>query len=202
MKNKTNFLILFFISSLILAGCASYPACPTDTTCITISSEKPITIPFILPLTSQNSLLIEEQKDAIQLAFIKSQMAQDSYALDFYDNYDLTINNQNQILTILENPNNPAIFSSLSSYPKNEQAIDIAGYYNIEIGKPQNSLITIPGISFYINQAVFTLSGFLSDDQTIIFTSYQQFEQIKSSSICIETFVDCYPFDLILILTN
>ncbi len=72
-----------------MVSCTSYPACPTDTTCTTVSAEKPITIPFILPLTSQNSALIEEQKDAIQLAFINSQLPQEVYTLEFFDNYDL-----------------------------------------------------------------------------------------------------------------
>jgi hypothetical protein len=197
MRNKTKFIILFFISSLVLVHCLPYPTCPKDITCTTVSAEKPITIPFILPLTSQNTALIEEQKSAIQLAFHQSKLQPDIYQLEFLDNYDLQINNQKQINSLLENPTSPLIVSSISSISEINTIPNGAGFSEEQIGKTKNSLFTLPGINDYILQAINAITNFLdlSHGQTILLTSYFHQEKLKSSLFCSQPLIDCYPFD-------
>ena len=197
MRNKSNLIILFFISSFVLVQCSPYPTCPKDIICTTVSAEKPITIPFILPLTSQNTALIEEQKAAIQLAFQHSKLQPELFQLEFLDNYDLQINNQKQIDSLLENPTSPLIVSSFSSNSEINLNTDGKVFSENEIGKTPNSLFAIPGINNYFLKAINAIPNNidLSNEQTILLTSYNHQEKLKSSSFCSQELIDCYPFD-------
>lgn len=197
MKNKTKMTILFFVTILLLAGCSSFPKCPLDMTCTILSAEESITIPLILPLTSPNPALIEEQKQAIQFSFLNT-LRPSTYKLEIYDNYDLNLINDNQILSLLENPNMPLILSSLSHNSKNKSSAANSEQIKNDFGNPMNVYADIPGIYYYIDQALISLSDYLSTNTTVLLTSYQHFETFNSTPFCTDQIQSCFPFDITL----
>ncbi len=191
MKKKT--LLLWFAGFLVLSGCHPYPGCPVGTTCTTLSTQESFLIPFILPLTSPNAVQVEEQKQAIQSAMLDRPSPDSAFRIEFYDNYDLAITNQQLLGNFLEDPDKPLIVTSWSSNLANPSPAD-------EFGNPVNTIYTLPGSHFYIQHAFDSLVNDLPTALPILLlTTYPQLDMVETTAFCAETRIECLPFDSILL---
>ncbi len=170
----------------ILASCVPYPSCnPEKGSCIILSESETIHIPFILPITSQSQILVQEQQLAISTAFEEVFGKDQIFSLDYYDNLNSEQKNNALIYSIIEDPTNPIIFYNI--YPTENPEID------------ENQLIPFPGATIPNHQQLLIQAmDYLSQiniQSSLMFTSYTDFNLIKQTSFCANTPHTCFIYN-------